>query len=313
MARKIIIDTDPGVDDAQAILLAASHPALELLGLTTVFGNVTVDLATANALRLVDLIARPVPVATGADRPLAGTKQAHPKFVHGADGFGNINWPASQRQPDSRSAAQFIVETAQAHPGEITLIAIGPLTNLAQALALEPGLPSLVEQVIVMGGAVFRPGNVTPVAEANIICDPQAADKLFAAPWPLTLVGLDVTMQLLLQRDALARLDGSRYADFLQQSAQFYMDYYQARHGVNGCFVHDSAAIIYAAAPELFGVEQGSLLAVSEGIAYGQTVFAPASIKYPAGPWSERPAQNVCLRIEHESLMELLLTTLARV
>jgi inosine-uridine nucleoside N-ribohydrolase len=310
MARKIIIDTDPGIDDAQAILLAASHPELDLLGLTTVFGNVPVDLATANALRLVDLISQSIPVAPGAALPLSGIERAHPDFVHGTDGFGNINWPTAQNQSDTRSAAQFIIESVKAEPGAITLIAIGPLTNLAEALALEPQLPQLVEQVIIMGGSVYRPGNVTPVAEANIICDPQAADQVFAAAWPITLVGLDVTMQLVLQRSVLARLKGTRYGDFLQQSAPFYMDYYQSRHGIDGCFVHDSAAIIYAVAPELFAVERGNLLAVTDGIASGQTVFAPAAIDYPAGPWTERPQHQVCLRVDQEQHMALMLATL---
>ena len=312
MARKIIIDTDPGVDDAQAILLAASHPELDLIGLTTVFGNVPVELATANALRLVDLIGQPIPVAQGAAQPLAQAAREHPDFVHGADGFGNIHWPASQRQADTRPAAQFIVERARADPGALTLIAIGPLTNLAQALELEPELPGLVEQLIVMGGAVFRPGNVTPAAEANIICDPHAADKVFAVPWPLTLVGLDVTLQLLLERSMLAGLRGSRYGDFLNASAQHYMDYYLNRYGVDGCFVHDSAAVIYAIAPELFSTEQGSLLALTEGIAIGQTLFAPAAIKYSPGPWSERPPHRVCLAVEREQPMALMLTTLAK-
>ena len=311
MARKIIIDTDPGVDDAQAILLAASHPELDLIGLSTVFGNVPVELATANALRLVDLIGQSIPVAQGAARPLLQTPREHPDFVHGVDGFGNINWPASQGQAVALSAAQFIVDRARASPGALTLIAIGPLTNLAQALALEPELPSLVEHVIVMGGAVFRPGNVTPAAEANIICDPHAADSVFAAAWPLTLVGLDVTMQLLLERSMLAGLQGSRYGDFLNVSAQYYMDYYLNRHGVDGCFVHDSAAVIYAIAPELFATQEGALLALTDSIAIGQTLFAPSTINYSPGPWSERPAHRICCSVEREQHMALMLATLA--
>lgn len=312
MAKKIIIDTDPGVDDAQAILLAASHPALQLLGLTTVFGNVPLTLATANALRLTELIGRPIPVATGAAEPIQQSPRAHPDFVHGADGFGNIDWPVTARQTETRSGAQFIVDSVRADPGAVTLIAIGPLTNLALALALEPQLPDLVEQVIVMGGAVFRPGNVTPAAEANIICDPHAAEQVFSAAWPLTLVGLDVTMQLVLERAVLAQMRSSRYGEFLHASAQFYMDFYQKQYGVDGCFVHDSAAVMYAIEPALFTVEQGALLALTEGAAVGQTLFAPAAISYPPGPWTERPLHQVCLQVQREPHMALLLETLAR-
>ncbi|MEZ5589868.1 MAG: nucleoside hydrolase [Gammaproteobacteria bacterium] len=312
MAKKIIIDTDPGIDDAQAILLAASHPALQLIGLTTVFGNVPVTLATANALRLTELIGQPIPVAVGAAEPVQQNPRAHPDFVHGADGFGNIDWPAAARQTDDRTGAQFIVDSVRADPGAVTLIAIGPLTNLALALELEPQLPDLVEQVIVMGGAVFRPGNVTPAAEANIICDPHAAEQVFSAPWPLTLVGLDVTMQLVLERAVLAQLRNSRYGGFLHASAQFYMDFYQAQYGVDGCFVHDSAAVMYAIEPALFSVEQGAVLALTEGVAVGQTLFAPAAVNDPPGPWNERPSHQVCLQVDRERHMALMLETLAR-
>ena len=312
MAKKIIIDTDPGIDDAQAILLAASHPALQLVGLTTVFGNVPVSLATANALRLTELIGRPIPVAVGAAEPMQQNPRAHPDFVHGADGFGNIDWPMSARQTDDRSGAQFIVDSVRADPGAVTLIAIGPLTNLALALELEPQLPDLVEQVIVMGGAVFRPGNITPAAEANIICDPHAAEQVFSASWPLTLVGLDVTMQLVLERAVLAQLRNSRYGEFLHASAQFYMDFYQAQYGVDGCFVHDSAAVMYAIESAFFTVERGALLALTEGVAVGQTLFAPAAINYPPGPWSDRPPHQVCLQVDRERHMALMLETLAR-
>lgn len=311
MVQKIIIDTDPGVDDAQAILLAGTHPELELIGLTTVFGNVSVELATANALRLTTLLQQSIPVAQGGATPLGQTALMPPKFVHGADGFGNINWPAGQGTADSRTAAEFIIEQVTQQPGEITLIAIGPLTNLATALQTEPDLPSLVKAVIVMGGAVYRAGNVTPSAEANMICDPDAADQIFAADWPLTLVGLDVTMQLLLARSELQRLQGSRYGQFLNQSAQFYMDYYQNRIGVDGCFIHDSAAVIYAVQPDLFETAQGALLAVADGIAKGQTVFAPSAIEYKQGPWSGRPHHKVCLNVAVAECMTLFHDTLA--
>jgi Inosine-uridine preferring nucleoside hydrolase len=149
--RKVILDTDPGIDDAMAILFALRSPALEVLGITTVFGNADIEIATANALRLVELAEREVPVAQGAAHPLVLPKAPPPDFVHGSDGLGNIAAPPPTGKTIEASAADFIVATARLHPGEVTLVAVGRLTNLALALALEPRLPALVREVVVMG------------------------------------------------------------------------------------------------------------------------------------------------------------------
>src|SRR5262245_5631390 len=222
MPKKIIIDTDPGVDDSMAILFAFNSPELEIVGLTAIFGNVHTDLGTQNALRLVEFAGHPtVPVAHGADVPLVIPLEYVADFVHGADGMGNTNPPPPQGHPVDKPAAQFIAEMVMAHPGEITLVPVGPLTNLALALALEPRLVDQVAGVVLMGGAATVNGNVTPAAEANIIHDPHAADVVFTAGWPVTMAGLDVTMKTIMTEEFLASLRVSRTGEFIYDISRF--------------------------------------------------------------------------------------------
>ena len=151
MHEKIILDTDPGIDDAMAIFFAMSSPALEVLGLTTTFGNVSVDMATDNALRLVEMMGASTPVAQGEAEPLVQNLPPYPDFVHGADGFGNVYLPAPKGQAVDATAAEFIVKTVLENPNEVTLVAIGPLGNLARALELEPRIAKLAKKVVIMG------------------------------------------------------------------------------------------------------------------------------------------------------------------
>ena len=200
-ARHLVIyDTDPGVDDAMALYYALAHPSIELLGVTTSFGNVSVAQAATNALHLLAIAGRGhIPVTQGAAAPLGKPGEDPPAHIHGADGLGNLGpRQAHALRLDPRSSAQFIVDMAREKPGEITLVAVGPLGNLALALEIEPQLPKLLRAVVIMGGTVIEPGNVSPVAEANIWNDPHAADRVFCAGFALTMVGLDVTHQLIL-------------------------------------------------------------------------------------------------------------------
>jgi len=195
--HKIILDTDPGVDDAMAIAYAFCHPDIKLLGLTTVFGNINIDYATRNAMFILDQLgARDVAVAKGAAVPRERSPQPPADFVHGADGIGNqypgstptspakdsatLNQSARHATIETLDAADFIIDAARSAPGEITLVAVGPMTNIAEALTREPQLPKLVRQLVIMGGAVDEPGNVSPVAEANFLNDPHAADHVFS-------------------------------------------------------------------------------------------------------------------------------------
>ena len=274
---KLIIDTDPGIDDAMAICFAAAHPGIELIGLTTVFGNVPVAVATRNALRLVELTGQRIPVAEGAGVPLMQPLLPHPDFVHGAEGFGDIPPETPAALPDLRPAAQFLAETAAAHPGEVTICAVGPLTNLAQAMALHPAIISNVARVVVMGGAVECPGNVKEHAEANIWNDPHAAAAVFAAPWEVTLVGLDITERVnCVPADFAALADAAPViGGFLDRALQFYLRFHRERHGIEGCHMHDPTAVISITDPDLFVTRTAPVEVTLEGTAAGRTRLAP--------------------------------------
>jgi len=245
-AQKVIIDCDPGIDDAMAIILAMEYSDFEILGITTVFGNATAEQATANALKIVELSGMKIPVYEGAKRPLVIPLSNPPDFVHGTDGLGNTGQAESNLRVESASAAEFIVETINTHPGEITVLAIGRLTNLANALALDPGIAARVKDVILMGGALHVPGNVTPVAEANISGDPHAADLVFRASWPVTMIGLDVTTKLIMDDQFLEtiRKKNAQYGKFIYDISRFYLNFHITEEGVEGGFyVHDPSAV----------------------------------------------------------------------
>lgn len=314
MTRKIIIDTDPGIDDAMAIFFALKSPKLDVLGLTTVFGNVPVKRATQNALLLMDLAEVDIPVAQGAAKPLEMAPLPHPDFVHGQDGFGNIGLPESKRAAVDKTAAQFIVDTVREFPHQVTLIALGPLTNLALALELDPELPALVDEVIVMGGAIKETGNVSPAAEANVINDPHAAEIVFNTAWSVTMIGLDVTHQTILTMDVIERIRSKqpKFGDFLFQTTTFYIGYYLDRFPeMTGCFFHDASTIAYAIEPDIFGTEQGAIRVVCDGIAVGQTVMAPQGVSFVLPHWDDIPLTNVCMTVDSKRLLALFEQTLS--
>jgi purine nucleosidase len=193
-ARKIIIDCDPGIDDALALVYAHGHPGLALAGLTTVAGNVSLGKTTANALRIRDFLGLAgVPVVAGSQGPLLRSA-IDARNVHGESGLGQVELPDPASGPDPGHAADFIIEQVRAAPGEITLIAVGPLTNIALAVRRYPALTTEVGDFVIMGGSAGR-GNVTPAAEFNIAADPEAAAIVFGAGWTVTMVGLDVTLK----------------------------------------------------------------------------------------------------------------------
>ncbi|MGO3346073.1 MAG: nucleoside hydrolase [Marinomonas sp.] len=313
MTRKIIIDTDPGIDDAMAIFFAFQAPQLDVLGLTTTFGNVPVELATKNAITLTEIAKVTVPVAQGVSVPFIIAPRPHPDFVHGVDGFGNINWPDPKGKAVDKSAAQFIVDTVRQYPGEVTIIALGPLGNLASALILDPEVADLVDEVILMGGTALEYGNVSPVAEANIINDPHAADAVFTASWQVTMIGLDVTHQVLLDNSILGRIKQTNLEQgaFLYDCAQHYINFYSSRFNMDGCYFHDASTIAYAIDPSLFGVELGAVRVACEGIGIGQTIFAPQGMDFPEPYWNDVPMTQVCMEVDSERLLALFETTLS--
>ncbi len=320
MPLKILFDTDPGVDDAMALLFLHRHPAVELVGITTVFGNAEIDITTRNALYLCERFGIAVPVARGAALPLVRPPRGAAPDVHGDDGLGNLAGPVhTARVADPRPAHRFVIESVRAHPGEVTLLAVGPLTNLALALAEEPAIARQVKQVVVMGGAFGidgQGGNVTPVAEANILSDPHAADAVLTAPWPVTIVGLDVTHRVLMDHAFFERLraEGGVEGAFIWEASRHYVGFYGRAVGVEGCYVHDSSAVAYAIAPELFTTRAGPVRVVEQGIAIGQTIQRTAGRRYSQGDaWEGVPDQRVCTAVRCDAVLELFLGTMGRV
>ena len=306
---KVIFDTDPGVDDAMALYFALAHPAIDVFGITTTFGNVTVEQAATNALYLTAIAGKTVPVTKGVATPWVKPGEAPPAFIHGADGLGNLpSRVATTNQLDPRSSAQFIVDMARAHPGEITLVAVGPLGNLSLALKLEPTLPTLLKEVILMAGTVTEPGNVSPVAEANVWNDPHAADHVFSAGWKLTMVGLDVTHRVILPLALFKKIaDHHQHiaTDVLHHAVSFYADFYSGIYPhvakIHGCFGHDVLAFIYLVNPELFTIESGAIRVATEGIANGQTMMKRRDIFHPQAGWANTPATQVCMQVQAEA------------
>jgi purine nucleosidase len=210
--RRLLIDTDPGVDDSMMIQLALVSPEIRVDALTTVFGNSDVATTTRNALTNLEVAGREdIPVARGAGTPLTRPAPVrYPVHVHGADGLGNANRPAPRGAAIATPAAAFIVERVMtATPGELTVLAVGPLTNLALALRLEPAIAARVREIVMMGGTTGR-GNVSPTAESNVHHDPEAARIVFHGGWPVTMVGLDVTMPTLMTAAHLAEIREAR-------------------------------------------------------------------------------------------------------
>ena len=300
---KILFDTDPGIDDAMALLMLARDPRAELLGITTVFGNAGVDTTTRNALALCERFGIDVPVARGAAQALAKPPAVFPELIHGRDGMGNVGLAtASRRREEAQAAPAFIGAMARRFPGELTLVAVGPLTNLALALEHDPALVGLVKAVVVMGGAFGlngHRGNVSPVAEANIASDPHAADAVFGAAWPVTIVGLDVTHEVLLSTDYLGALgrEGGAEGEFIWQITRCYEDFYNARTG-GGIFSHDASAVACALDPAPFTLRHGPVRVVTEGLAAGQTIQKLPAERYAATDWNAAPAQAVCTGVD---------------
>jgi purine nucleosidase len=241
---RIILDTDPGIDDALAIMYLAASGDAEIVAAGSVHGNVPAPVGARNALRVLELVGVDVPVAVGAARPLAQPLSTA-EFVHGDDGLGGQAGPPPRGQPVPDSAAEQLVRLARTHPGEFTVLALGPLTNLALAVLLEPELPSLLRSIVVMGGAVTVPGNITPYADANFYHDPEAADLVLGAGFPdLTLVSLDITEKARADAawlDAVSVLTGPR-ARFASGLLDHYTDFYQRILGRRVCTLHDPVA-----------------------------------------------------------------------
>jgi len=300
MQHKVIIDTDPGIDDTMAIAYAIAHPQIDLIALTTIFGNVSAEEATDNALSLLDYFGYQAEVAMGEARPLEMDPKPHSYFVHGRNGLGDIEIPKSTSRAVDMSAAQYLVEKTRQMPGEISICAVGPLTNLARALEIDPTIAERVKCVSVMGGAVYRPGNVSPVAEANIWNDPHAAEIVFAADWPVVLSPLDVTTKVVLSPHFFADLEEAapKMGKLLSDMARFYSRFYRSHSGINGCIPHDVMALAYLTIPGVYMQKRGALATVTRGPGIGQTLFNPTGKPTVDPMWAQRPQHIALLDID---------------
>ena len=248
------MDVDTGVDDALALLLALSSPEVELVGVSTVAGNVPLQRTTDNTLRLLQWAGRDdVPVYAGAERPLVRDAVAADD-VHGATGLGAAHLPEARSSP-AGDGVEFLLSSLQTRPGEVTLVATGPLTNLARAEARVPGVLRQARQVVLMGGAVRVPGNITPTAEFNFYADPHAARQVLASEAEMVLVGLDVTDQVWLKQVDLQACTGA-YAAFCRAACEPVIAFESAHYGFAGMHVHDPVALGAALWPQLFRTQQ---------------------------------------------------------
>lgn len=299
--HRIILDCDPGVDDAVAILLALAAPqAISLAGITTVAGNVSADLTEYNARRICTLANRhDIPVFAGCPRPMRDPHGYHTQ-VHGHDGLGGVPMPEPGFAVQRQHAVDFIIETVNAEPGNITLCAIGPLTNIALALIKDPGIAGKIKQLVLMGGAAFCPGNVSPAAEFNFYVDPWAAHVVLSAGIPQVMFGLDVTSQ--------ARMDAA-WLDALHQrsAAGAAMAAMMRSYGAADPCLHDPCVIAWLIDPTLFSGIDGHISVITEGSTAGHALAA-VKTRHLAG---RTPNTHIMTGVDTPRLLALLAEHLA--
>ena len=276
MILPIIIDTDPGQDDAVAVLLALASPELQVVGITAVAGNVPLDWTSRNARVTCELAGRPdVPVFAGCDRPMA-RDLVTAEHVHGVTGLDGADLPDPRMPLQDRHAVDFLIETlTEADPGSITLCPLGPLTNIGTALQRETAAAAGIREIVLMGGGFFEGGNITPVAEFNIFVDPEAADLVFRSGVPLTMIPLDATHQALIMPEHLRRLRvlGTPVGDAVAGWLEFYERFDVEKYGMEGGPLHDPCVVAYLLQPDLFtGRDCNVQIETSSPLTLGMTV-----------------------------------------
>ncbi len=292
--QKIIIDTDPGIDDAMAIHQAFADIRLKVVGLTTIFGNVYVDQATRNSLWLKEHGAYNCAVASGAESPTFQEMNTPSSHVHGEQGFGEITEIYPIGKADPRPAHIYLSETIRANSGKIILCPIGPLSNIARLLDYDPEIINHLQKLVIMGGAVNVPGNVTSYAEANFWNDPHAADKVLRANWEIDLIGLDVTSNIQFSPDVFAQgaKNSPRIGGFIRDISKFYINFYEQVIGKSVCMIHDPAAILAITDPDIFTFQKAPLSVILKGDKVGNS-FVSENL--------ERRPVNVAVNVDAEA------------
>lgn len=294
-----ILDVDTGIDDALAIIYACAQQTP--LAITTCFGNVEVQKATNNTLALIEKLQLNIPVYEGSAHSFTGNSvDRYAKAVHGQDGLANQNLMTT-KLPQQLDAVDYILESARKYGEEFVIIATGPLTNIALAIQKDKKVMQQIKELIIMGGAVTVEGNVTPYAEANILSDVEAADYVFNSGLPITLVGLDVTMQSILKKEQISHWSGNNNnLTFCYDIVDFYMQAYENFYpGIQGCALHDPLAVAAFFNKEWLKIEDFGIEVVQEGIRLGQTVQSTI-----------RPAVGVCIHVDDETFIQHFITTL---
>lgn len=303
--RKIIIDTDIGVDDAFALRYGSL--LFDLIGITTVDGNVPVDMATKNVKFFCKTYNKDIPVYKGASRPLAA-KPTPPSFdIHGCDGLGQVyDNPCNS---DADNAVNYLIETVKNHPNEITVVAVGPLTNIAMALNLYPQFATEVKELIIMGGAFGHhghTGNMSNFAEFNVFKDPDAADLVLSSTAPITIVPLDVTNEVQITADEIQ----DTHDDFLINISKFYLNFSIKQKGFNGMAVHDALTIAYLNNPYNFKVIEKPCRVITKGIAVGQTVIPLSNARSSNDCFKDLKAHKICIDVDVNAVKHELLKAL---
>ncbi|KAE9465546.1 hypothetical protein C3L33_02529, partial [Rhododendron williamsianum] len=291
--EKVIIDTDPGVDDSMAIFMAFQSPQLEILGLTTIFGNVSTEGGTLNALLLCEIAGCPgLPVAEGSPEPLKfGGKRDFTQL--NAFVMGRWTRECFSTTPKSKkiekTASEFLVDMVSENPGEVSILALGPLTNLALAIKRDSTFASKVKRIVVLGGSFFALGNINPAAEANIYGDPEAADIVFTSGADIVVVGINITTQIKMGDADLEELRQSkgRHAQVLSKMCKFYRDWHVKSDGVYGIFPHDAVSFVALVRPDLFTYKRGVVRVETQGICLGHTLMDQGlKIWNSSNPWT---------------------------
>jgi purine nucleosidase len=306
--RKVIVDTDPGIDDAMALLYLHACNDIDLHSITTVFGNGGQAITARNAYYLVTRFGLDVPVIPGAERPLSGDRIVPELKVHGEDGFGDSNLSADHPMPPPGVPAwKWIANAVLESPGAISLLAIGPLTNLALALEYRPDIVDAIKEVVIMGGAFGtrgRTGNIVPHAEANFYYDAKAAEAVLRANWPVTAVGLDVSSDCILsssQADDLPSRAGAA-GQFLRDISKGYEAIYREYDGIDGFALHDVAAAVCFTNPDLFECQETALGVEIAGDLRGQSLKLQNK---------SRRTQRFCSEVDRAQVVEQFLKALS--
>ena len=304
----LVIDTDPGIDDALALLLALASPEVDLRLVTTVHGNVELAQTTENALRVLHLAGRSdVPVAAGARSALVHPLPERAGHVHGAAGLGGVQLPPSPASVDPRPAVVAMAELLTSSPEPVTVVPIGPLTNIALLLAVYPEAAARIGRLVLMGGSATRGGNTTPAAEFNVWADPEAAQAVFSAGLPTVMVGLDVTLPTVLTGAGMARMAaGGEIGSHAAAILRHYADMARTAYGVDGVVVHDALAVTEAVLPgTLTTVRRDVVVDTTLGAGRGQTLVDRRSAS------SAATAVDVAEGVDSAAAVEFLVSRVA--